>query len=231
MRKISPQNVKDDFHKQITDVTNFYDEGTELFSHDSRKSTFAEHILMTTAVSWEGFMNDLFIAYVNRDASQFTTHLQHTFQEHVRTNKKVQRVFSTFGSLTIGPHLSRLEITKLADQDGYNITFSQYEQIDAKARRWLVPADAAKFLNLSDPKKKTVNLLIALRNHIAHRSRRSFDAMNDALATGSIRQFGLQRQANKVINVGAYLKSSPVGSRSRRLSTIMSTLQGIGQVL
>ena len=116
------------------------------------------------AVIWEGFANDLFIAYLNRRPSRFTKHLKRSFCEHIHTRKKIERVFKSFGSLKIPDHLTKSSVIMLADQDRYNITFSQYKEIEAKARRWLVPADAAKFVTLSAPNKATIDALITLRN-------------------------------------------------------------------
>ena len=139
MRKISPAGVKSDFDAQLTAVENFYRAGRQAFSSARDQSTFVEHSLLAAAVIWEGFLSDLFIAYVNRDPARFKQHLETSFNQHLQSSKKPKRVFDRFGTLHFPVHLTKAQVIELADGDGNNITFSKYQDIEDKADRWLSP--------------------------------------------------------------------------------------------
>ena len=114
------------------------------------------------------------------------------------------------------------------DSLGNNITFPNFDQLEERANTWLVQAHAASFTGLSAQQKAVINALISLRNHIAQRSQRSLDAMNDALAAGALHPTGIRRLNNRFHNVGAWLKAMPVGRAESRLATIIAVLDGIG---
>ncbi|CAI8879087.1 hypothetical protein EMIT0158MI4_260002 [Burkholderia ambifaria] len=169
----------------------------------------------------------MFIAFINRDATRFKDHLKASFQTHVNAASTPTRVFEKFGVLAFPTHLKKADILALADSMGNNITFSNFDLLQEKAGKWLVAAHAAKFTGLNAQHKAVVNAVIALRNHIAHRSQRSLDAMNEILARGALNPTGIQRLNNRFSNVGAWLKSTPAGRNETRFTLIMNTLDGI----
>lgn len=63
MRKVSPQDIRNDFQTQLTDLASFYQAGKSAFTSDKELSTFTEHTLLASAVAWEGFVSDMFIGY------------------------------------------------------------------------------------------------------------------------------------------------------------------------
>ena len=230
MRKISPQGVKDDFNDQLGKVNTFYQSGMQNFTLADHQYTFAEHIILTVAVVWEGFLNDLFIAYVNGNPSRFETHFSDAIAKHIGTRKELERAYNSYGSIRFPRHLKKAEIIGLADKNGYNITFSRYNEIEKKAKDWLISADARRFQSRSIKEKATINALIAIRNRVVHRSQKSFVEMNKALCEVDLQNTGLERHTNKIRRVGAYLKATP-GGQNTRLSIIISTLVRIGQAL
>lgn len=228
MRKISPDAVRDDFRRQLAALTTFHNTGFAAFRSETDQSTLTEHSLLSTAVTWEGFVSDMFIAYINRDATRFKQHLRDSFEAHLNTSSTPKRVFDAFGTLAFPAHLKKAEVLALANSMGNNITFPKFEQLEEKAAVWLVPGHAAKFAGLTAQEKAVVNSVIAMRNHIAHRSQRSLDAMNDILAQGVLHPTGVRRLNNRFHNVGAWLKSTPVGHNQTRFAIIVNILDGIG---
>jgi hypothetical protein len=228
MRKISPQSIIDDFVEQLGDIKDLYVEGIGALSHDGGKSRLAEYSLLAAAVAWEGFISDILIAYINKDSARFKQHLRNSFDEHLKEHDKAKTVFSKYGKIELPSHLSKADVQSLANISGSNITFSSFALLEERARAWLVQPHAEKFIVITPSQKGVVNAVIALRNHIAHRSKRSLDAMNDALAEGALYTTGLKRQDNKFHNVGAWLKAKPVGRSESRLITIISILETIG---
>jgi len=228
MRKISPQSIINDFVKQLGDIKTLYVEGIDGLSKGGDKSRLAEYSLLAAAVAWESFISDMFIAYVNSDSAQFKQHLKNSFNEHLAKHDKANTVFLKYGELEFPSHLTKADVQSLANSSGSNITFSSFALLEDRARIWLVQQHADKFARLTAPQKAVVNAVIALRNHIAHRSKRSLDAMNEALAAGALYTTGIKRQDNRFHNVGAWLKAKPVGRNESRLITIISLLDAIG---
>jgi len=228
VRKISPDAVRDDFRQQLADLTTFHNTGFSAFTSETDQSTLTEHSLLAAAVTWEGFVSDMFIAYINRDATRFKQHLQDSFDTHLGTSSTPKRVFDTFGSLSFPDHLKKADVIALANSMGNNITFSNFDLLEQKAGIWLIAAHATRFSGLTAQQKAVVNSVIALRNHIAHRSQRSLDAMNEVLARGVLHPTGIKRLDNRFHNVGAWLKSTPVGHNQTRFAIIINTLDGIG---
>jgi hypothetical protein len=136
-------------------------------------------------------------------------------------------VFEKYGSITFPKHLSKADVLELADSLGNNITFSNFAQLEKKAGTWLIATHASKFKTLSGQRKAVVNSIIALRNHIAHRSDRSLIAMNDLLNKDALNPTGIKRGNNKFHNVGAWLKAVPVGRQQTRFEIIMQILNDI----
>lgn len=220
--------LRDDFRKQLSDLVAFHNTGLQGFATEMDQSTFVEHGLLAAAVVWEGFVSDMFIAYVNGDATRFKQHLKASFDEHLKAGATPKRVFDNFGSIKFPDHLTKAQVQSLADNVGNNITFRNFADLEEKAKSWLVAAHATKFTKLKKEQKAIVNAVIALRNHVAHRSQRSLDAMNAALAEGALYPTGLKRGDNKFHNVGTWLKANPAGRQTTRLSLIMTALGAIG---
>lgn len=228
MRKISPQDVRDDFSEQLAELTRFYQTGMSALSNDKDQSTLTEHSLLAVAVAWEGFVSDLFIAYINGDASRFKQHLQDSFDAHVGAQEKSSRVFQKFGKLQLPKHFTKADVQSLANSTGNNITFPNFAELENRAAVWLVKAHADKLKSLSKAQKALINAVIGLRNHVAHRSQRSLDAMNLLLAQGALIPIGIQRKGNKFHNVGAWLKATPAKRNESRIETIIGALKVIG---
>jgi hypothetical protein len=228
MRKISPQDIRDDFQKQLADLTSFYRAGTSALTSEKDQSTLTEHSLLACAVAWEGFISDMFIGYINVDPTRFKQHLEDSFADHLQTQGKLKRVFEAFGKLQLPAHLSKAEILSLANSTGNNITFPNFADLEERSTRWLVKPHADRFKALSKSQKALVDAVIGLRNHVAHRSHRSGGAMNALLVAGALHKTGIKRGKNNVINVGAWLKASPVGHNESRIEMIIKALGVIG---
>jgi hypothetical protein len=227
VRKINPTSVRDDFRSQLTDLTTFHNTCLVAFTNGTDKSTLTERTLLAAAVAWEGFVSDMFIAYINTDATRFKQHLEDSFDTHLKGSSTPQKVFEKYGSITFPKHLSKADVLELADSLGNNITFSKFALLEKKAGTWLIATHADKFKTLNGRQKAVVNSIIALRNHIAHRSDRSLTAMNALLNENALTPTGIKRGNKNFHNVGAWLKAVPVGRQQTRFAIIMQILDGI----
>ena len=226
---MNPADVKADFASGLTDVTAFYAAANTALSGDKDKTLLVENTFLATAVLWEGFVSDLIVAYINRDSSRFAVHLRAALEDNLTPKQK--RIYSSFATLSIPAHLKKSEVIDLIDAQGNNITFSNYKEMKDASARWLTPANAARIAGLTARRRSVINAVIAIRNQIAHRSKRSLVAMNEALAAGGLHGTGLQRGVNTVRHVGAYLKAQPAGHASKRIEIFLSQLHTISAAL
>lgn len=229
MRKINPTDVKRDFGSSLATLGNFFSTTNAALVLDSQRTFLAENSLLAAAVLWEGFISDLLVAYINRDATRFVTHLQDALK--VGLTDKQATILRKYGRLSIPKHLSKAEIQELVDGNGNNITFSNFGALVDQTKSWLVQVDADRFRNRSAKEKAVVNALIAVRNQLAHRSERSQRAMNEALSIGSLHPTGLRRGQRKINHVGAYLKTKVTKKDVPRLEVFLTELQAIAAAL
>ena len=229
MRKIQPSFVKKDFDSGIEDLRAFYLAADEGISGDKNKSFLAESTVLSGAVLWKGFLSDLFVAYINRDSSQFVVHLRNSFEGNLAGKQK--RIYDKYVTLGLPSHVTKKDIGELTDASGSNITFRDYEEIVEGAKRWLAVKERGKIVGVSGPRKGLVNALVSIRNQLAHRSVGSRDRMNSALGHGSLTPIKLKRGINKVSNVGAWLKSKPAGANDNRLNIFLVELQALANSL
>jgi hypothetical protein len=227
MRKIAPKDVVNDFRNQLAELLAFHKSGEAALTSAADISRLTEQSLLATAAAWEGFVNDMFIAYINRDAKKFREHLKNAFDTHLAKDQKTETIFERYGSLSIPAHLKKADIERLADYVGNNITFPNFGRLEERAEIWLITKDANRFINLTNEQKSVVNATISLRNHVAHRSKRSFDAMNAAINAGVLYGTGLKRLANKVRVVGVWLKAKPAHHTKTRFELIIEILDGV----
>lgn len=225
MRKINPDDVRRDFDLSLVDLLAFYRTVKSGLSSAKDQSFLAENTILTAATLWEGFVNDLFVGYINRDSTMFAVHLTNAFEAD-RTPKQKQ-IRQRFATVAYPNHMPVKMITSLLDEGGNNITFASSTDLKKGAKRYLTALNASKILGLTNSQGASINLWIALRNHIAHRSERSFKAMNVALAAGPLHGTGLKRGVKSIIYVGAYLKAKPSATALPRVEIILAEMRTI----
>lgn len=229
MRKMKPEDVREDFDKALDDVIAFYKTVKAALTKDSDETLLVQNTILTSATLWESFINDMFIAYINRDSNRFQDHLQDAFKAS-RTPKQ-DVIAENFVTVTFPKHLTVELITDLIDQRGENITFFDYSALKKGAAKYLIAGHRTGIDGLTNAQKATLSLWIALRNEIAHNSERSFHAMNDAMNAGGLHNTGLQRGVNNVKHVGAYLKSKPTPNSKPRIELILDEMKAIAALI
>lgn len=225
MRKMNPEGVRKNFDKSLNDVHDFYKTVKVALSTDKDETLLVQNTILTAATLWESFVNDMFVAYINHDSTQFQTHLKNAFKAS-RTPKQ-DVIAKNFVKLSFPKHLSVDIITDLIDQKGENITFFDYDTLKKGAAKYLVAGHRTGIDGLSSAQKATLTLWITLRNEIAHNSERSFKAMNDAMNAGGLHNTGLRRGVNNVKHVGSYLKSKPTPNSKPRIELILDQMKAI----
>lgn len=222
MRKIDPTDVKNSFNDLVTEVEDFYQKAEIALRSDRDKSLLAENTFLSSAVFWEGFLSDLFVAYINRDSTEYVSHLNRSFETNLEGKQK--RIYDHFGSLNFPAHLDKAKVTSLLDEQGYNVTFTSSAEIKQRAEVWLSQNHRRGIRRLTNQDQAVIDAWIAIRNYIAHRSKGALDQMNDALASQHLNG-GLQRGQNRVSRIGAFLKARHVGIP--RLLIFIRLMKGI----
>jgi hypothetical protein len=227
MKKINLNDVRADFASGLTDISHFYATAHAAITGDRDRTFLAENTFLSAAVLWEGYISDLFLAYINRDPTQFRLHLQNALKEAIADKAKPARIFDSYGKLAIPEHLPKSDIVQLIDPRGSNITFRNYDDLKDGADRYLAENHRAAIDHLAAADQRTIDAMIAIRNHIAHRSGQSYTAMNTALGAGALHNTGLRRGANNVREIGPWLKARPQPLQPTRIELFLTRIGGI----
>lgn len=229
MRKMNPDDVRSDFATSLAEAQAFYTTVKGALTTDKDQTLLVRNTILTAATLWESFISDLFIAYINRDTSQFQIHLRNAFEADRTAKQKL--IAQHFTTLTLTKHMTVDMITELIDSNGNNVTFSSYKELKRGADKYLIAAHRVGIIGLSGARRQYINLWLSLRNHIAHDSDRSYDAMNEAMASSALINTGLQRGVRKVTHVGSYLKSRPTPNTKPRIELILDEMKLIAAAL
>ena len=87
------------------------------------------------AILLEGYISDLFVAYINRDNSVFSTYL--VGKMAIETSDAHAKRAKNLATISIGQHLKAADIRSILDSRDYNITLSKVAEMKAGAGQWL----------------------------------------------------------------------------------------------
>ena len=224
MRKIDPEGVWEDFATQLDDQAAFYARSWDALTNSKDRKIATENYILTLGVLFEGFINDLIFAYANRDCARVMRHLEGSVRKILKPNRKATAAFNSFAEFKHRRHLSKDKLKTILDPSGRNTSFPNYAAIEERAKQWLVDTHVDRFTRLSATQKAVIDLAIALRNNLAHRSKSSLDRLNDVLLLGPLHDTGLQRNVNRVQQAGHYLKSRLIGMNADTRAAVLAEL-------
>ncbi|HYX71736.1 MAG TPA: hypothetical protein VE732_03120 [Nitrososphaera sp.] len=204
------------FKNKITEALDYHQEFLLAVYNKKRQASLearlVEQFIMSIAVLWEAFINDLLIAYVVENPNTCLTNLKDRINQSITSKFGIataKRVY--FGK---PKKVNRVQALALIDPEGMNITAKSADDLSNRANQLLVASSAIKF-SLNSDDRELINLVISIRNYIGHRSKRSREALKDSIA--SIETTGINSPLKaKLTTVGAYLryKTSPTGTRA-----------------
>ncbi|MBF9030625.1 hypothetical protein HKCCE3408_09470 [Rhodobacterales bacterium HKCCE3408] len=229
MRTMDPALVRASFNAQVTETIAFYRSTRSLLTSDGDISKLSALTMVALATTWESFLSDLFVAYINRDPSQFVTHLEYALLAGLTDKQK--EIQSRYAKFNRPGSVDRATINALLDPNGNNITFPNTSELKVGATRWLSVANGAGVAAITDQQGAIIDLWIALRNHIAHDSERSREALKRAVSRGVLHGTGLHRATNAIHTPGVYLKSMHQPGGNPRLEVIAGHMSAIGNAL
>jgi hypothetical protein len=228
MRTASPRNIKDDFVSSLQDIENTFQGVSGTALPVTSKNLVSEYAFLGVSILLEGFISDLFVAYINIDNSSFLANLKQ--QMKIDTSDEYAKRAKSFASVDIASHPILDQIRSILDPRDWNVTFPTLDDLKEKSGKWLSDPYKTYFLGLSPNNFAFIEVTKAIRNYLAHRSGAAHSLMQNALLNPDLTH-GLGRAANEVHKVGSFLDSRPVIGGQRRLELYLVELRTIANLL
>lgn len=228
MRTRDPSNIKADFLSGLQDVEEAYVSMAGASLSPTNSNLMAEYTFLGASVLLEGFISDLFIAYINRDNSTFVDYL--TGHMKIDTDGAYAKRAKSIASIDITSHLSQDSIRSILDPNGYNVSFGSSADLKEKAGIWLAQPYQGYVQAITPVNSAVFEAFKAIRNFLAHRSTSAKKNMQDVLADSNLPQV-LRRGQNQVHSVGYYLDSRPNYRDGHRLENYLTESRNIADVL
>lgn len=228
VRKIDPQGVKSNFVAALDKISESLTKVKSSSLPDATKKMVAESSLLSATVLWEGFVTDLFVAYINRDASRLASSFQTRVAESVKS--KFGTLVSQRVKVSFPKHMREKDVRTVLDPKEYNLSFGSGADMQQRAADYLATAHAASFGALAASDVASIDAWLGIRNFLAHRSRSSEDRMNDALKAAAVPDH-LRRNKHRVKDVGAFLKAVRPPAEEWRVENYIKAMKAIAQKL
>ena len=228
MRTATPVNIRTDFLSGITDVESALAKVASVDMPISSKNLIAEYSFLSASVLLEGYVSDLFVAYINKKSGPFVSSL--TSQMRIEADDDLAKRAKPLATVDIASHLTLEKIRNILDPKGWNVTFSTSADMKAKAGIWLDLPYKTYFTGISANHCALLEATKAIRNYLAHRSSKSRQSMQDALQNGDLTAC-FMRGTKKVIKVGSFLDCTPNGYSTNRLQFYLAELKSIAAQL
>ena len=223
----SPDEVKEVFNKEIEGILDFYKSTMRKLKIKSDQNRLASQTLMSAATIWECFLHELVIAYIRKKPDRFIDHLESALDSQQSDKQKVIR--KKYAPFCRPRSINTDDIVKIIDIDEKNIIFTHSSELGTKAKRWISEEHRRGFIGITQQKKAVIDLVISLRNCIAHGSESSLKKLRDAVNNSHISCYDLDRKKYGINDHGAYLNSKKKGGR--RVEIIIKVMKEIGEKL
>ncbi len=222
----TPAQVLVKFQQQVTAALANYDGLLAAVAGLPRRLTterlLAEQCVLAIAVRWEAFIHDLIIAYVeDRPDNCIAFHKRKVTQSISDKHKG----FAAWVTVNVPHPLTRVQIEEMLDPEGRNVSAESASTLAKKANDLLAAAHAKKF-SLTATDGRFLDLLIALRNYMSHRSSGSMRVLRRRLS-----ELATADPASHMIGtlgtVAIYLNAHPPGlphSRAKVIGHSVNTL-------
>jgi hypothetical protein len=228
MRTVDPNNIKTDFIAALMDIEEAHSSVSASAIPKSQVHLLAEYTFLGAAILMEGYISDLFVAYINKQNSRFILTL--TNHMEIEGDEPYSKRAKQYAVVDIASHLTIDKIRKILDPKDWNVSFVSAADLKGKAGQWLDQAYASRITNLSPSHCALYDTTKAIRNFLAHRSGSAKNVMQDALINQDL-PVEFRRGVNNVDKVGNFLESKPVGESQSRLRFYISEIRNIANQL
>ncbi len=222
MRTIQPQNILADYQSALTDAVNTFTNAEARDIPVGEKKLIAEFAFLAVATFWEGYVSDLFVAYVNIDDSALKTYLV-SKMEITASDAYASRAKHGAHVAFKGRYTGE-QIRAILDYRDYNITFPKTDALKESANKWLVQQHKTHFVGLTKPQVAGLDAVNAIRNFLAHRSSAAKGAMQLQLNKPDLDP-NLRRGSNKVADLGSFLRAKQLPNLQTRLEAYVAFLR------
>lgn len=224
-----PNQVATLFARRIKDATRDFNELKLAVYGKKRQASLetmlAEQVMMSIAVLWEAFINDLMTAYVAERPKSILSDFDNRLRQSI--DDKFPGV-SRWVHWSFPSAISRPQAEKLLDPKGWNVVAPSAQTLSDMANRRLEAVDARKFFLAADD-RDFIDYLVSLRNYLGHRSAGSRKKLVDSIA--QLKAAGVNAPLKADLQqVGAYLKQNIAGGESR-VTFIAGRVQDIAKKL
>lgn len=227
MRTADPKDTRQDFLDALKDVRTTFISSNASNIPDPSKKLVAEYSFVAAAVLLEGFLSDLFVAYISADSATFRTYLQkdmtiQSSNEHATRAKSLVQIELS--------HPTQPQIRSILDSRDFNVTFETVGDMKACAGKWLSSGHKKCFQQLTKHHSATLTAAKRVRNFLAHRNDASKKQMQKALADPDLPEYMRQGKHN-ISDVGSFLQATRTGDFSPRLVLHLDSLDSIANTL
>ncbi len=228
-----------DLRKTRNDFIAVLDKGDEAWeaSQDAapdRRKTVAEDIFLRFVVGWELFISEWFIGCVNHDAARYKKAFEKRMKNWLdkQVAKQYDRYDVTFPKPTLAlPRQPKLaDVRELLDPTERNIEFDSMQDLAKRAGEELAPKYTARAAAvISSGGDEIVDASLAIRNVLAHRSRRAVIEMNRKVAAFPSYP-DLRKQTMSRDGLGTYLNTK-TSSGEARVAVFQRELERVSRLL
>ncbi|WP_054889865.1 hypothetical protein [Pseudomonas sp. NBRC 111129] len=230
MRTADPQNIKNDFLAGLQEIQEVFAavDAPGVGILVAQKYLVAEYTFLGASILLEGFISDLFVAYINKEPDVFVQAL--TASMELSSTDEFGKRAIQFTSTEIKSHLTLDKIREILDPKEYNVTFPYEAEMKKRAGMWLSVKHRGYFNSMQKPDYALIDSTKSVRNYLAHRSTSAKKAMQIALADPNL-PVEFRRKKNNIEKVGYFLHSSHRLNAISRLSFYLDSLKAIAEKL
>lgn len=224
----NPDHIKKLFNDELDATLRFYKntlQNLQKLATPDDKNRLVSQTYMSAATAWECFLSDIVIAYIEDSPETFFEHLKRSYEGGRAPKQKL--IQEKYAKLSFPESINSDEIIELIDSERKNVTFSTATDLTKKIRNWISEDYLKKFTGMTKEEKAIVNLIISLRNFIAHQSEGSFAKLEKNARISILKPYGLYNEKSGIPSYGEYLNFEH--ERKTRFEIIITHMKKLGK--
>ena len=210
----SPREIVRGFQSSISEMESDHDTVVAVLPTGRNRvrleGILAEQFALQLGVRWEGFIHDLFVAYLLRGKIAFINAKKTSITLSI--NDRYGRAWAKLVTIRTPTRWTSRLASILLDPDLRNISISSADKLRERANE-LLGSQAIRF-SLDPDDRKMVDFVIAMRNFLGHRSKASLSELRRQVSgftpSGPNAEF-----VGRLAKAGLYLKTSVRASQTR----------------
>jgi hypothetical protein len=179
-------------------------------NEEALRTLMAEQLMLNSAIMWEGFVSDLLLAYIQMQPQAALDNIALRVRQSLKD--KHGDVVARLAPLRVPPEMSAATVAAIVDSKGLNLTAPSAARLTALANN-LLAANYARLFAFERVDSELIDLTIATRNYLAHRSRRSLGEWREKVS--SLNEAENSCFSTTAQRVGTYLKQRDADNTER----------------